>query len=222
MQKNSASLQYPRFASPALRGAPEDFLSLNRPESMSTKYEVMAIITSSLDEKAALQQANDSVIKRIKDLKGNVTFEDFWGARGFAYIIKKAKWGYYFVAQFEMEESDVLEFKKELNIDGKIVRFLLTRVNPKDPAPRKYEQMKKEWESLEKETKIESKLSEMDAPKKKTAKPEVKKESISTEVAPDKEEKKVVKAEVKKTSAPKKDLVDRKLDEILEDSSLDL
>jgi len=188
---------------------------------MATKYEVMAIITSSLDEKAALQQATDSIIKRIKDLKGNITFEDFWGARGFAYIIKKAKWGYYFVVQFEMEESEILEFKKELNIDGKIVRFLLTKIDPKAPAPRKYEQMKKEWESLEKETKIESKLSDMDAPKKKTIKTEPKK-ADTPEAPVEKEEKKVVKEEVKKTPAQKKDLVDRKLDEILEDSSLDL
>ncbi len=191
---------------------------------MATKYEVMAIITNSLDEKAAEQQATDSVTKKIKELGGTITFEDFWGARGFAYMINKEKWGYYFVAQFEMDGDKVLELKKDWNIDGKMVRFLLTKVSPKSAAPRKYEELKKEWDSLEKEDTIESKLSGMDAPKKKMAKPEVKKSVV---VEPKKEEVKEepkVAAKVKETPAPapKKDLVDKKLDEILEDSSLDL
>jgi len=203
---------------------------------MATKYEVMAIITNSLDEKAAEQQATDSVTKKIKELGGTITFEDFWGARGFAYMINKEKWGYYFVAQFEMDGDKVLELKKDWNIDGKLVRFLLTKVDPKSAAPRKYEEMKKEWDSLEKEDTIENKLSGMDAPKKKAVKPEVKKEIIepkeesdSVEISPDKEVKEAIKKEPtveavkeKPAPAPKKDLVDKKLDEILEDSSLDL
>ena len=190
---------------------------------MATKYEVMAIITNSLDEKAAQQQTTDSVTKKIKELGGTITFEDFWGARGFAYMINKEKWGYYFVAQFEMDGDKVLELKKDWNIDGKMVRFLLTKVDPKSAAPRKYEEMKKEWDSLEKEDTIESKLSGMDAPKKKAAKPEVKKEFVEPKKEAVKEEPKVAE-KVKETPAPapKKDLVDKKLDEILEDSSLDL
>jgi small subunit ribosomal protein S6 len=190
---------------------------------MATKYEVMAIITNSLDEKAAEKQATDSVVQKIKELGGTITFEDFWGARGFAYMINKEKWGYYFVAQFEMDGEKILELKKDWNIDGNMVRFLLTKVDPKSAAPRKYEEMKKEWDSLEKEDTIESKLSGMDAPKKKVAKPEAKKEAVvelKKEVV--KEEPKVEAVKKTPAPAPKKDLVDKKLDEILEDSSLDL
>ena len=186
---------------------------------MATKYEVMAIITNSLDEKAAEKQATDSVVQKIKELGGTITFEDFWGARGFAYMINKEKWGYYFVAQFEMDGEKILELKKDWNIDGKIVRFLVTKVDPRSPAPRAYEEMKKEWDSMEKENKIESKLSDMDAPKKKTIKTEPTKEIV---VEPKEEEKETKAEEIKETPAPKKDLVDKKLDEILEDSSLDL
>ena len=181
----------------------------------------MAIITNSLDEKAAEKQATDSIINKIKEFKGNVTFEDFWGARGFAYMINKEKWGYYLVVQFDMDSEKVLELKRDWNIDKSLVRFLITKVHPKAAAPRPYAELKKEWESLEKETTIENKLSDMDAPKKKAT---PKKETVT--VAPKEEVKETAKPVVEKKEkaapAPKKDVVDKKLDEILEDSSFDL
>jgi small subunit ribosomal protein S6 len=198
---------------------------------MATKYEVMAIIVNTLDEKAATSQATDSVTKKIKELGGTVTFEDFWGARGFAYMIKKEKWGYYFVAQFEMDEEKILELKRDWNIDKSLVRFLVTKVHPKSDTPRPYTEMKKEWESLEKETTIEDKLSGMDAPKKSVSAKASGSVKTTPDKTPDKKEVSEEKTETKKpvaakkekaAPAPKKDVVDKKLDEILEDSSFDL
>ncbi len=180
----------------------------------TTKYEIMAIIDNSLDEKAAEKQAQDSLVKRIKALKGEVTFEDFWGARGFAYIIKKQTWGYYVVLQFTLSPAALQELKKELNIDKHIVRFLVTKVDKKAPVPRKYADVKKEWEALEKERKI----AEIDQkPKRKistASKPSVEKN--------DEEVKSSEKKSTKKVATPKKDDLDKKLDKILEDSSIDL
>ncbi len=183
------------------------------------KYEVLAIIVNSLDEKKALDQAKKSISDHVRSLGGVVTFEDFWGTRGFAYIIKGQKWGYYFCAQFELNPALISEVKRDWNIDKSLVRFLIEKVDPKATAPRPYEEMKKEFEALEKERKI---VEMNKSPKKKGARTE------STE-APrketlEKEEKKAPVAapsEPKKTATPK-DIVDKKLDEILSDSSLDL
>jgi ribosomal protein S6 len=179
---------------------------------MTTVYEILAIVDNSLDEKSALSQAKESIGKRISDLGGKLTFEDFWGARGFAYRIKKQTWGYYFCAQFELDSSVIQEFKKDLSIDGKIVRFLISKVDKNAPAPKTYTEMEKEWATTDKE----KKLSEMDKKTKKTLPPSlpVKKES--------KEKKEKVSTTKESKPKVKKDVVDKKLDEILEDSSLDL
>lgn len=189
-------------------------LFFNRPESMTTKYEILAIVDNSLDEKAATAQAKESISKRVTDLGGKMTFEDFWGARGFAYKIKKQTWGYYFCAQFELTSEKTQELKKDLNIDGKIVRFLISKVDKNAPAPKTYVEMEKEWAAADKE----KKLSEMDKKPKKTAAP---KAPVVKEESEEKEEKAASKEEEKKPEV-KKDVVDKKLDEILEDSSLDL
>lgn len=179
-----------------------------------TKYEIMAIVVNTLDEKAAKAQATESIVKRVKALGGTVTFGDFWGERGFAYMIKNMKWGYYFVAQFDLAPHQLAELKRELNIDTQIVRFLITKVPKQAPAPRTYAELKKEWEAMEKERKI----AEMDKPKKKAAP----KKAESAKDAAKEEKATEAPAEEPKKAAPKKDVIDKKLDEILEDSSLDL
>ena len=189
------------------------------------KYEVMAIFSNELKESEFEKQIESSLKKRIKDAGGSFTFEDYWGARGFAYIIKKQKWGYYFVAQFEIEPNKLKEIEREWNIDGKMLRFLVTSVDSTSPPPRKYEEMKAEYDALEKEAK-------KNAPKTEARKPyAAKKEKLTTvKEKPAKEdtspaevpkEPKKEKEEPKK-EAPAKDAVDKKLDDIIKDSSLDL
>jgi len=195
------------------------------------KYEVLAIITNSLDSKKAADQAKISISDHIKELGGTITFEDFWGERGFAYKINAEKWGYYFLAQFELDKSKVSELKKDWNIDKNLVRFLITKVEAHMGEPRKYEELKKEWESTEKEREI-AKMGKISTKKvvkqseevKKTEKPVIEKEvkKVTTEekvsfVKPEVKEKETSSAKVEK-----KDVIDKKLDEILEDSSLDL
>jgi small subunit ribosomal protein S6 len=181
------------------------------------KYEVLAIIVNSLDEKKALDQAKKSISDHVKSLGGVITFEDFWGQRGFAYIIKGQKWGYYFCAQFDLDPAIVTELKRDWNIDKSIVRFLIEKVDPKAPAPRPYEETKKEFEALDKERKI---VEMNKSPKKKEARTEERKEAPRKETL-EKKAPVAVPSEPKKTATPK-DIVDKKLDEILSDSSLDL
>lgn len=165
------------------------------------KYEIMSIVHNSLKSADAKKQVEESINTRIKDFGGKVTFEDFWGEKGFAYIIQGEKWGYYNVTQFEMEPAQTLELRKELNIDNKIVRFLITNVEDNDPAPKTKADMDKEEAARDKEKEIEAAADSAKAVKAKAA----------------------AKAEVKEEAkAPKKDAVDKKLDKIIEDSSADL
>ncbi len=170
------------------------------------KYEIMAIVANDLKAKDAEKYVTDEICSLIKTSGGTMTFEDFWGERGFAYKINKEKWGYYFVGQFEIEPAKIEELKREWNLAKKIVRFLITKVDSKSPEIKKYEDMKKEIVAEIKEKKI--------AETETTAKKESKK---IKKTAPTVENKKTEKA-----VEPKKDAIDKKLGEILADSSLDL
>lgn len=176
------------------------------------KYELMVIINNTLDEKKAEEYFSKDIVKRLKELKATITFEDFWGARGFAYKINKQTWGYYGVIQFDMDTQGTHEIKQDFNIDPNLVRFLLIKVDKKAPAPRKYTDVKKEWVAQEKE----KKLNEID-------------KHASMTPAPNKyrrPEPRPVAAPASTTAeAPKKATatdLDSKLGKIIEDSSLDL
>lgn len=153
---------------------------------------MMAIIVNNVDEKVASEIAKASILDRVAEFGGKTTFEDFWGARGFAYKINGEKWGYYFVCQFEMDGANISKLERALTIDKNITRFLTTAVEKKDAAPEKYEELqaRAELARVEKEKK--------NAPKE-------------TKPTPKKEE--------KKADAPKKDEVEKKLDKIMTDAS---
>ena len=171
------------------------------------KYELMAIIANTLDAKAAEKHAKDLEGRIEKEFSGKVTFSDFWGERGFAYIIKKQKWGYYQVSQFEMEADQVQGLRHELNLDKDLVRFMITKVDAKSPLPRKYADMKKEYEAQEKAKEDDKKpADDKKAPAKKEKLTTVKVEEPKATQAP------------KATEAPKNEL-DKKLDAIVDEAS---
>lgn len=172
------------------------------------KYELMTIIQNGLDEKDAEKLVKTNIVGRIeKEFKGKVSFDDFWGARGFAYIIKKQKWGYYHVCQFEMDNTNASALRHELNLDGDVVRFLLIKVDPRAPEPKPYSELKSEYEAQEK--KVADEKNEAKQPAAKVNKD--KREKLSTI-------KSEAKPEVKTEEAPK-DSVDKKLDAIVDESS---
>ncbi len=174
------------------------------------KYEIMAIIANSLDKKSAEAYAQEQFVQKVKSVGGTITFEDFWGERGFAYIIKKQKWGYYFVAQFELEKKELTELKTDWALENTIVRFMVSKVDPRAPKPRLYSDVKKEWTALEKEKEIQN--VEQKSPAKRPSAPAV---SESKKTEPEAKE-------AKSMTQDTKNALDNKLDKILEDSSLDL
>jgi len=161
------------------------------------KYEIMIIFANSEKEGEVEKNFQKIILEKIKNSGGKILFEDFWGPRGFAYKIDGEKWGFYFVAQFELAAEKILELRHEWNLEKKIVRFLITKVHKNAGAPKKYSELQKEKKEENKKIETEKK-----------------------EILEKKEEKNSEKSENEKSE--KKDAVDKKLDAILENSSLDL
>ncbi|VVA44513.1 30S ribosomal protein S6 [Candidatus Roizmanbacteria bacterium] len=71
----------------------------------------------------------EAQVKIIKDLiesyKGEVTKEDRWGEKTLAYSIKKNRTALFYNFQFEVNKKSVLELKNKLNLNEKILRYLL-------------------------------------------------------------------------------------------------
>ena len=155
------------------------------------KYEIMAIISNAMTAKEAEAQVKTSITDRIGELGGKVTFEDFWGERGFAYKINGEKWGYYSVLRFEMAPEQNATFRRELNIDTKVVRFLMTSVTKHMSEPTTYADMQKKAVELAK------KDEEKSAEKKSVP--------AASKAAPKKEE-----------APKKKDDVEKKIDAIFD------
>lgn len=82
-------------------------------------YELTLIIKENKEE------ILEKIKNLIKDLKGKITSEEKWGKKDFFYPIKKLKNGYYFLWQIEMAKDKIQEFKKKLDLDETILRYLL-------------------------------------------------------------------------------------------------
>ena len=86
-----------------------------------TKYE----LTLLLPEEAEVK----SIKELLSSLKGKVEKEDNWGKRDLAYPIKKNASAFYFHWLIDIEQDNVNEFKKKLNFNEKLLRFLLLKVS---------------------------------------------------------------------------------------------
>ena len=71
----------------------------------------------------------EAELKNIQELidsfKGKVTKEERWGEKTLSYNIKKNRTALFFNFQFEIDKKSVLELKNKLNINEKILRYLL-------------------------------------------------------------------------------------------------
>ncbi len=61
----------------------------------------------------------------ITSLGGKVAKEESWGKKTLAFPIKKATTAGFYNWQIEMETKDVKEFKKKLDYNEKLIRYLI-------------------------------------------------------------------------------------------------
>ena len=90
------------------------------------RYELMVIITDTLEEEAAQE-----VFGRAKEVLakqgGTLLDEAWWGRRRFAYEINKRDHGYYGVLDFHADTDTVREVERQLKISDHVVRFKTVR-----------------------------------------------------------------------------------------------
>lgn len=164
------------------------------------KYEMMVIIQNDRSEAEAKGFLKDKVIKKVKDEGGKVTFEDFWGARGFAYMINQEKWGYYAVIQFDGAPEIVKTITTDFNILKGLVRFMIMKVDKKAPEPVSYSDMQKNWEAQKREKQIADAEAE-----EKATKPAAKADKKETPKTEETKETRAKEATTEKTDEPSVD-----------------
>lgn len=89
-----------------------------------SKYELVVIYPTSENEIGAERLITDKCKKR--GLK--VVEVDKWGTKTMAYEIRKESRGYYLRLVLEGKSSDAVLLEKDLQMDDKMLRFLLIRI----------------------------------------------------------------------------------------------
>lgn len=88
----------------------------------------MTIIKLSLGEDSARDLSN-TIKDSISSNKGKIMNSDFWGKKKFAYAIGKDTEGFYEVVTFDMDAKNLVNLKKNLNLQEGLLRYLLTSIN---------------------------------------------------------------------------------------------
>ncbi len=97
-------------------------------------YECLLVFspTSGPDARKAEWEAIEKLMKKA-DAK--LKSKEDWGKKPLGYAVKKFKEGNFIVAQIEMEQSKVSAFRKGLEIEELLLKFMLTVYQ--DYAPKK-------------------------------------------------------------------------------------
>jgi len=97
---------------------------------MKRNYELVVILSSEI--KAEEQEETVSRIKKIiSNVKGELSSTKDWGKKEFAYPINKKTSGVYLLFEYEAEPQTVFSVKQKLQLEEKIIRYLLTVVEEK-------------------------------------------------------------------------------------------
>lgn len=90
----------------------------------TAKYELVVIYPTTENEIGAEKQISDKCKKRSM----KVLEVDKWGTKTMAYEIKKQSRGYYLRLIIEGESTNAVMLEKDLQMDDKMLRFLLIRI----------------------------------------------------------------------------------------------
>ncbi len=75
---------------------------------------------------------DEEELNTIKDLfkaaSGKLLGEKTWGKKTLAYSIKKNKTATFYEWQFEIDPKQLIDFKKKLNFNEKLIRYLLLKI----------------------------------------------------------------------------------------------
>ena len=77
------------------------------------------------------EEAQKKITECVTTEKGEVIHTEKWGKKDFAYPIKKNPSGYYFEWHITMDKGKIPVFKKKMDSDENVLRYLLIKSNIK-------------------------------------------------------------------------------------------
>lgn len=92
-----------------------------------TKYEIMFIVKSTLEEDA-IKKVSDELQKLINKKPSKVIEFKEMGRKKLAYPIKKEVSGYYFVMTVEADHETLAEFDRKVSINENVLRHLIIKI----------------------------------------------------------------------------------------------
>lgn len=95
-------------------------------------YEIVYIFDPSMEEDAVTQRV-EKYHKLATGDDGEVKAVDHWGSRQLAYPISRKKTGYYVVAQFTADPTNLPEMERLLKLDEDLMRYLIV-LNEGEPT----------------------------------------------------------------------------------------
>lgn len=162
-------------------------------------YEILFIVPNKFTEDEA-KQIIEKVEAMITSGGGNISFREYWGKKKLAYEIKHNAYGYYSLAEFNVEKSAVLAIDQALKLYTDVLRHQIVVKNTKSEK------------EVARNKKITEKIEAKKAEETKEAKKQEEKELLESKP-------KTTKTNLKKSSAGLKDL-DEKLADILNANDL--
>lgn len=99
---------------------------------MANHYEIAVVYDPGLE--VDMEKATARVEKIFTDNGAEITKTDNWGKRKLAYPIKKHESGIYVFYLVDIPAESVNKIEKILNITDEVIRFLITRPDPKKAA----------------------------------------------------------------------------------------
>ncbi len=100
---------------------------------MPRQYEAVYIFDSALEEPAITEKLN-RFHALLPQTGTDAIAVNHWGKRTLAYAIKKRDTGYYVIANFKAEPTQLPEFERAIKLDDGVLRHLVV-VNEHDYAP---------------------------------------------------------------------------------------
>ena len=94
------------------------------------EYEIAVVYDPGLE--VDLSKAEEQVKKIIAEYNGKITSTDNWGKRKLAYEIAKNEYGIYVFYSVEIMPNTLNKIESALNITDEVIRYLITRIDPKD------------------------------------------------------------------------------------------
>tara|TARA_B100001123_G_scaffold357406_1_gene411604 strand:+ start:229 stop:555 length:327 start_codon:yes stop_codon:yes gene_type:complete len=99
-------------------------------------FEAIVIISSDTT-KNNLVKIDESFQKLINEQNGSIVAKENWGLRDLAYEIKSMKKGFYLYYQLNLDGQKIINIKKNISQNEKILRYLFIKVESHEKLPTK-------------------------------------------------------------------------------------